>query len=58
MRVSGFLQKDAEMNEEVTVKTLSGRLVEGTLALVRPHYEHSFGDTVEELLTIGLGGEA
>ena len=57
MRVSGFLQKDAELNNEVSVKTLSGRIVDGTLVLVRPHYEHSFGDTVEELLTIGLGGE-
>ena len=46
------------MNDEVTVKTLSGRIVEGNLVIVKPHYEHSFGDTVEELLTIGLGGEA
>lgn len=57
MRVSGFLENDADIGEEVRIKTLSGRIVEGSLSMVRPHYDHSFGDTVEELLTIGIGGE-
>lgn len=57
MKVAGFLAADALFGSEVTIKTLSGRQVSGTLKVVRPHYAHSFGDTVEELLNIGLGGE-
>ena len=58
MKVAGFLVSDAELNSEVTVKTLIGREVKGTLKTVNPYYDHSFGETVPELLTIGLGGEA
>lgn len=57
MKVAGFLAADADVGSEVEVKTLSGRKISGTLKVVRPHYEHSFGETVEELLNIGLGGE-
>ncbi len=57
MKVSGFLFADADVGKEVEITTLSGRKVGGTLRIVRPHYEHSFGETVEELLHIGLGGE-
>ncbi len=56
MKVSGFLVADASVGDEVAIKTLIGREIKGTLKIVRPHYEHSFGETVEELLTIGLGG--
>lgn len=56
MKVSGFLVADAMVGDEVAIKTLIGREINGTLKVVRPHYEHSFGETVEELLTIGLGG--
>ncbi len=57
MKVAGFLAADAVIGSEVSIKTLSGRLVSGTLKIVRPHYAHSFGETVEELIPIGLGGE-
>ncbi|PKL46507.1 MAG: hypothetical protein CVV42_16195 [Candidatus Riflebacteria bacterium HGW-Riflebacteria-2] len=57
MRVAGFLVAEAELGSETEVRTLSGRKIHGTLKVVRPHYEHSFGETIEELLTIGLGGE-
>lgn len=56
MKVSGFLVADAKVGDEVTVQTLTGREIKGTLKVIRPFYEHSFGETVEELLTIGLGG--
>lgn len=58
MRVAGFLTSDAKIGDEVTVRTLIDRQVSGVLTVVRPHYCHSFGETVEELLTIGLGGKA
>ncbi|MBU1109774.1 MAG: hypothetical protein KKB51_24040 [Candidatus Riflebacteria bacterium] len=57
MKVAGFLVADAPTDSEVTIRTLSGRIVGGKLKVVRPHYEHSFGETIEELLIIGLGGE-
>ncbi|GAB4275048.1 MAG: 2-amino-4-oxopentanoate thiolase subunit OrtA [Candidatus Rifleibacteriota bacterium] len=58
MRVAGFLQHDAVPGDEVTVKTLIGREIRGVLRVIRPHYDHSFGETIEELLTIGLGGKS
>lgn len=58
MNVAGFLVSDAEMGAEVKIKTLIGREISGKLKVVNPHYEHSFGETVQELLKIGLGGEA
>ena len=56
MRVAGFLTSDARVGEKVKIKTLIGRELEGTLKVVRPYYDHNFGETVEELLTIGTGG--
>lgn len=57
MKLAGFLVTASDVGSEVEIKTLSGRKVGGTLRLVRPNYEHSFGETIEELLHIGLGGE-
>jgi hypothetical protein len=54
MRVSGFLLTDAATGEVVRVRTLIGREIIGRLTTVNPGYEHSFGDTVPELLDIGL----
>lgn len=53
LRLSGFLQQDAELGQEVTIRSLIGHEHKGTLRLVNPSYAHSFGDTVPELLTIG-----
>ena len=53
MRVSGFLEHDAELGQPCTIRTLIGRKLKGNLRAVNPGYSHSFGDTVPELLTIG-----
>ena len=53
LHVSGFLQHDAEMSQQVTIRTIIGRELNGTLKTVNPSYHHSFGTTVPELLTIG-----
>ncbi len=53
MRVSGFLEHDAKIGQECTIRTLIGRKLQGTLIVVNPSYTHSFGTTVPELLTIG-----
>ncbi len=57
MKVSGFLCADAAIGDEVKIKTLIDREICGTLKVIHPHYEHSFGETVEELLKIGIGGK-
>ena len=54
LRVSGFLEEDAEVGQEVRVRSLIRRVHRGTLRLVNPSYDHSFGATVPELLHIGL----
>jgi len=57
MRVSGFLLDDAAVGNPARVRTLIGRELSGTLTIVNPSYEHSFGETVQELLDIGLDRE-
>ncbi|MEN1759246.1 2-amino-4-oxopentanoate thiolase subunit OrtA [Anoxynatronum sibiricum] len=53
MWAKGFLVAEAEMNSLVTVKTITGRLVEGTLTEVEPTYQHNYGTFIPELLRIG-----
>ncbi len=53
LKVSGFLESDALLGEDVAIKTLIGRTLKGKLITVNPSYTHSFGSTVEELLRIG-----
>ncbi len=57
MKMSGFLQSDSKIGDIVAIKTLIGRTVEGELKIISPCYRHDFGETVEELLNIGLGGQ-
>ncbi|MGX7204073.1 2-amino-4-oxopentanoate thiolase subunit OrtA [Enterococcus pingfangensis] len=52
MWVKGFLQKDAEIGEEVTIKTVTGRLEIGKLVQVNPTFTHSFGNFVPEIIEI------
>ena len=52
MWVKGELQADAEIGEEVKVITATGREEYGTLIEVNPHYTHSYGDFVPELIQI------
>lgn len=54
MWVKGFLINDAEIGDEASIETMTGRIVKGKLLEVNPSYEHSFGDCVPELLQIGL----
>jgi len=55
LRVSGFLDEDAEPGGPARITTLIGNRYEGTLRVVNPGYTHSFGTTVPELLRIGMG---
>lgn len=58
LRISGFLQDDAEMGAEVKIRSIIGHEHVGVLRVVNPSYGHSFGTTVTELLTIGTGERA
>ncbi len=55
--VSGFLVEDAELGQEVRIRTIIGRQHTGILKTVNPSYTHSFGTLVPELLTIGTEAE-
>jgi hypothetical protein len=52
MWVKGFLLKDAEMGDEVSIETVTGRTETGILVEVNPYYEHDFGKFIPELLAI------
>ena len=56
VRVSGFLLEDAELGQQVKIRTIMGKLHTGKLRIQSPSYGHSFGHTVPELLKIGRGG--
>lgn len=63
--VKGYLQKDANVGDEVTVITRTGRLESGKLLEANPYYKHDFGKFVPELLKVGdqvksilFGGES
>ena len=51
--VKGYLLEDAKLNDWVSVKTYTGRKVEGKLVEIAPSYNHSFGNNIPELLEIG-----
>ena len=62
--VKGFLVSDAEIGDAVSIRTITGRTMQGTLVEISPAYDHGFGKTfIPELLEIGislreiLGGE-
>lgn len=52
-RVSGFLTEPAALGDTVTIRSIIGREHRGQLNQINPSFCHSFGDTVEEILTIG-----
>lgn len=56
--VDGFLTHPAAVGDEVTIRSIIGRTHTGKLSRVNPGYQHSFGDTVGEILTIGTEYEA
>jgi hypothetical protein len=52
-RIRGFLESDAPMGAETTVRTLAGRQVSGRLSAVNPRNPADFGNPVPELLRLG-----
>lgn len=52
--VKGIIQQDAEMGEEVEIKTVTGRMAKGILCGVNPRYIHDYGEFQPELLKVEL----
>ena len=52
MWTKGFVQSDAKIGDEVEVITATGRVEHGTLVEENPHYTHSYGEFVPELIQI------
>jgi 2-amino-4-ketopentanoate thiolase alpha subunit len=50
VRVSGFLLEDAELGQQVRIRTIMGKVHIGKLRIQSPSYGHSFGHTVPELM--------
>lgn len=54
MWVRGFLQAvSADVGDQVKVKTLTGRIVDGTLGEINPGHRYDYGETVPELIAVG-----
>jgi len=51
--VSGFANAEGEMGDEVTVETMTGRLVTGRLSAINPGFFHTFGSPIPELVGVG-----
>ncbi len=53
LRLKGYLDHDAGLGDEVTIRTVLGRKVKGRLVAVNPPYPHSFARPTPELLHVG-----
>ena len=52
-RIKGYLSDDAHIGDVVTVHTVLGREIQGTLLADNPPYAATFGAPVSELMNIG-----
>jgi len=53
VRVSGFLVEDAELGQQVRIRTITGKIYVGKLRIESPSYGHSFAHTMPELMPTG-----
>ena len=51
--VKGRATRPGMIGQSIRIRTVTGRLVEGTLEEVHPRYSHDFGDYVDELAQVG-----
>ncbi len=49
MWIKGYLLEDAAMHQPCRIQTKTGRIEQGILVDVKPHYAHSFGTYVHVL---------
>lgn len=53
MWIKGFAQAAGALGDAMTIETMTGRLVEGTLSAINPGYFHTFGNPIPELTHVG-----
>ena len=53
MWIKGFAQAAGAMGDAMTIETMTGSLVEGTLSAINPGYFHTFGKPIPELVHVG-----
>ena len=58
MWVCGFLENDAPIGSEATIRTKMNRIETGFLEEVNPTTKVNYGDFVPEILQIGAGARA
>jgi 2-amino-4-ketopentanoate thiolase alpha subunit len=51
--VKGFARGQAAVGGELTIETMTGRLVSGRLSAVNPGYSITYGDPIPELVHVG-----
>lgn len=51
--VKGFALAPAMIGDQVSVETMSGRVVRGHLSEIEPGYTHTFGSPATEIVAIG-----
>jgi 2-amino-4-ketopentanoate thiolase alpha subunit len=51
--INGWLLEEADLGERASIRTATGRIVEGELVEADPGYDHSFGAPPPELQRIG-----
>ena len=51
--VKGFAQRASALGDELTVETMTGRMVTGRLSDTEPGYFHTFGKPIAELTHVG-----
>ena len=54
MWIKGFAQAAGDLGAAMTIETMTGRLVEGSLSAINPGYFHTFGNPIPELARVGL----
>ena len=54
MWIKGFAQAAGAVGGPMTVETMTGRMVEGTMSAINPGYFHTFGKPIPELVHVGV----
>ncbi|MBN1983618.1 MAG: 2-amino-4-ketopentanoate thiolase [Chitinivibrionales bacterium] len=52
MRCRGYALTEAQTGEAISIRTLAGRILSGTLESVHPAFDHGFGQCVTALMQI------
>jgi len=51
--VKGFALAEADLGDELSVETMTGRIATGRLSAINPGYNHTFGEPIPELTHVG-----